>query len=106
MAEALYGHQAVWLAQTKVQGKKNSQVDDRQQIFHKSYQEPIYVRRNKHIEIKFHFMWNKVQNGVLEVVHYFTHKQLVDMMTNTIKTKHFINFKDGIGVVDFNLNFI
>lgn len=62
---------------------------------------PVMHERSKHIDINFHFMRNKVQNGVLEVVHYNTQKQLADVLTKTIKTEHFINLRDGFGVVDF-----
>lgn len=57
--------------------------------------------RNKHIETKFHFLHNQVQNGMLEVVHCSTHKQLVDVLTKAIKTEYFINLRDEFGVVDF-----
>ncbi|KAI5434848.1 hypothetical protein KIW84_021603 [Lathyrus oleraceus] len=42
--------------------------------------------RSKHIETKYHFLRNQVQNGVLEVVHYSIQKQLTNVLTNVIKT--------------------
>lgn len=59
--------------------------------------------RNKHIDIKFHFLGNQVQNGVLKVVHCSTQKQLTYVLTKAIKTKQFIHLRDEIGVVDFSL---
>lgn len=48
-------------------------------------------------------MRNQVHNGVLEVVHYSTQKQLADVLTKVVKTKHLIYLRDVIGVVDFQL---
>lgn len=62
---------------------------------------PVLHERSNHIDIKYHFLHNQVQNGVLEVVHVSTHKQLADVLTKIIKTKHFINLRNEIGVVDF-----
>lgn len=39
---------------------------------------------------------------MLKVVHCSTQKQLVDALTKAIKTKHFIQLRDEIGVVDFS----
>lgn len=55
--------------------------------------------------MKFHFLHNQIQSGVLGVVYYNTKKQLTDVLTNAIKTKHFIHLSDAIYVVDFNLEY-
>lgn len=60
--------------------------------------------RKKHIDTKYHFMRNQVQNEVLEVVHVNTQKQLVDVLNKANTIEHFINLRNEIGVVDFNLN--
>lgn len=65
---------------------------------------PMLDGRNKHIDTKYHFLHNQVQNGVLEVVHVSIQKQLADVLTKVIKTEHFIILRYVIGVVDFNLN--
>lgn len=65
---------------------------------------PVLHGRSKYIDIKYHFLLNQVQNGVLKVVHVSTQKQLINVMTKEIKTEHFINLRGEIGVVDFNLN--
>lgn len=59
--------------------------------------------RSNHIYTKCHFLRNKVQDSLLEVVHVSTHKQLADVLTKAIKTKDFINLRDGIGVVHFKI---
>lgn len=57
--------------------------------------------KSKHINTKFHFLCNQVQNGVFEVVRISTQEQLEDVLTKAIKTVHFINLRDEIGVIDF-----
>lgn len=62
---------------------------------------PVLHGRSRHIDTKYYFLCNQVQNGVIEVVHVNTQKQLADVLTKTIKTEHFINLRDKIGVVHF-----
>ena len=59
------------------------------------------MEKRKHIDTKYHFLHNQVQNGILEVVYVNTKKQLTYVFTKAIKTKYFINLKDEIGFVDF-----
>ncbi|XP_050908473.1 uncharacterized protein LOC127122125 [Lathyrus oleraceus] len=51
---------------------------------------PVIHGRSKHIDTKFHFLRNQVQNKVLEVVHCSTQKQLTDVLTKAIKIEYFI----------------
>ena len=62
---------------------------------------PVLHGRSKHIETKYHFLRNQVQNGIIEVVHCSTQKQLADVLTKAIKTDQFLGLRDGIGVVSF-----
>lgn len=52
---------------------------------------PVMHGRSKHINTKFYFLRNQVQNKVLEVIHYSTQKQLADVLTKVVKTEHFIH---------------
>lgn len=63
---------------------------------------PMLHRRSKHIETKFHFLTSQVYNGMLEVMHCSTHKQLADILTKAIKTDQFLHLTDGIGVIGFD----
>ena len=63
---------------------------------------PMLYGISKHINTKFHFLRNQVQNEVLEVVQYSTQKQLADVLTKAVKTEHFIHLRDEISVVDFS----
>lgn len=61
--------------------------------------DPMLYGRSKHIDNKYHFMRNQVQNGVLEDVHVNTQKQFADVLTNTIKDEHFIKLRDEISLL-------
>ncbi|KAI5394653.1 hypothetical protein KIW84_061331 [Lathyrus oleraceus] len=63
---------------------------------------PVLHRRNKHIETKYHFLRSQVHNGVLEVMHNSTQKQLTDVQTKAIKTDQFFHLRDEIGVISFD----
>ena len=60
---------------------------------------PVLHGRNMHIETKYHFLINQVQNGVIEVLHCSTQKQLESILTKTIKTDQFLRLRGGIDVV-------
>ena len=62
---------------------------------------PVLHGRSKYIETKYHFLRDQVQNGVLEVVHYSTQKQLADVLTKAIKTDQFLRLRDRVSVVSF-----
>lgn len=62
---------------------------------------PMMHGRSKHIDIKYHFLYNQVHNGVLKVVYVNTQKQFAYVLTKTIKTELFINLRTKIYAVVF-----
>ncbi|KAK2372692.1 putative mitochondrial protein [Trifolium repens] len=105
IAGALTACQAVWilnlLQDLKIEVNKplKLMIDNKSAI--NLAKNPVLHGRSKHIETKYHFLRNQVQNGVLEVVHCSTQKQLADVLTKAIKTDQFLRLRDGIGVVSF-----
>ena len=105
IAGALTACQAVWILnllqdlKIKVNKPLKLMIDNKSAI--NLAKNPVLHGRSKHIETKYHFLRNQVQNGVLEVVHCSTQKQLADVMTKAIKTDQFLRLRDGIGVVSF-----
>lgn len=45
------------------------------------YNNPVFHGRNKHIDIKYHFLSNQVHNEVIEVVHVIPQKKFADVLT-------------------------
>ena len=58
--------------------------------------------RSNNIDTKFHFLRNQVQNGLLEVMHCSTQKQVADVLMKAIKTDQFFHLRDKIDVVSFD----
>ncbi|XP_058747163.1 secreted RxLR effector protein 161-like [Vicia villosa] len=78
IAGALCPCQAVWLLNLlhdlniKMSKPMKLMIDNKSVI--SLAKNPVLHERSKHIDIKFHFLRNQVQNGVLEVVHCSTQK--------------------------------
>ncbi|XP_050916777.1 secreted RxLR effector protein 161-like [Lathyrus oleraceus] len=106
IAGALSAYQAIWLMNLlqdlKIKDNKHVKLMINNKSTISLAKNPMLHGRSKHIDTKFHFLRNQVHNGVLEVVHCSTQKQLADVLTKTIKTEHFVHLRDEIGVVDFN----
>lgn len=59
---------------------------------------PVFHTRMKHIAIDYHFVCGQIQQGILRVAHVNTKDQLADVLTKPLPRKHFIEFRDKIGV--------
>ena len=60
---------------------------------------PIAHGRNKHIEIKYHFLRDQVAKGKLVVEHCSIGDQLADMLTKGLKTSMFEATRSKIGML-------
>jgi hypothetical protein len=45
---------------------------------------PIYHKRTKHIDIRFHYIRERVENGDVVLVHVPTERQLADLLTKPL----------------------
>ena len=59
---------------------------------------PVLHGRSKKIEVKFHFLREQVNIGVLQVVHCSTDLQLADIFTKPLKVDRFIKLRSLIGM--------
>lgn len=61
--------------------------------------------RSKHIEVRFYFLRDHVNQEMLKVVHYSTEMQLAELFIEVVKIDSFERRKKEIGVVHIdNLN--
>ena len=60
---------------------------------------PVFHDRSKHIEIRYHFIRDYVQRGVVELQYISTDEQVADILTKTLGWGKFVFFKDKLGVV-------
>ena len=54
--------------------------------------------RSKHIDVKFHFLSDLTNEGIVELVHCHTQDQLADIMTKPLKLEAFLKLRDRLGV--------
>ena len=58
--------------------------------------------RNKHIEIRYHFIRNLVEEQLLELTIISTEHQLADLFTKPLDNLHFTSLRKAIGVCDMD----
>nr|KYP35216.1 Copia protein [Cajanus cajan] len=59
---------------------------------------PIHHGRSKHVEIRFHFIREKVRKNKLKLEHCGTKEQLEDIMTKPLNTRRFVELRKDLNV--------
>ena len=62
--------------------------EDNQGAIDLSYN-PVHHKRTKHINVRFHSIREKIQQGLIEVQHISTDKQLADVLTKPLAKTRF-----------------
>lgn len=60
--------------------------------------DPLYHKRIKHIDIKYHFIREQIQNKVIEPVYLATAEQTADILTKGLSREKFTYFRNKIGI--------
>ena len=60
----------------------------------------LFHDRSKHIETKYHYIRENVENGRIELEHVSTSDQLADLLTKPLGRNRFIELRDRIGLQD------
>ena len=60
-----------------------------------------YAWQSKHIRVRFHFLRDLVKDGEIELVHYGTQEQVLDLMTKALKLEAFQKLRKKMGMLDF-----
>jgi len=61
---------------------------------------PVAHGRSKHIETKFHFLRDQVNNGKLEIKYCKTDEQIADLLTKPLKSSNFDYLKMKLGMAE------
>ncbi|WMV34725.1 hypothetical protein MTR67_028110 [Solanum verrucosum] len=59
---------------------------------------PVFHNRSKHIEIYYHFVREKVEQGLLTVRYVSTQDQYADIFTKALGSSLFTHFRDKLNV--------
>jgi len=59
---------------------------------------PVFHEKSKHIDVRFHFLRDLVNEGVVELSHCSSQNQIVDIMTKPIKLEQFEKLRGMLGV--------
>jgi hypothetical protein len=60
---------------------------------------PSFHDRSKHIEIKYHYIQDMVQRGVVELQYISTDEQIVDILNKPLSRVKYEYFRDKLGVL-------
>lgn len=66
---------------------------------------PVFHGRSKHIDIKYHYIREQVNDGKIELNFCKSEDQIVDILTKPLKADLFEKFKMMLGVVEFQNQF-
>jgi hypothetical protein len=54
--------------------------------------------RNKHIDVRYHFLRNLTREGTIALVHCGSQDQVADLMTKPLKLDAFLKLRELLGV--------
>jgi hypothetical protein len=64
---------------------------------------PMFHEKMKHIEIRYHYIRDMVQKGVLKLQYVDIDEQVADVLTKPLSSVKFEHFRDNIDVVQKDL---
>ena len=59
---------------------------------------PVHHGRSKHIDTKFHYTHERIEEGEMDVDHVRTEEQLADILTKALGRTKFVELRQKIGV--------
>jgi hypothetical protein len=65
----------------------------------KMTENPVIHDRSKHIEIRYHFIYDMVQRGALKLQYISMDEQVANVLTKPLSHVKFEHFRDKLGIV-------
>ena len=59
----------------------------------------VFHSQSKHIEIRYHFIWDMVQRGIVSLDHIRTDEQITNILTKPLGKVKFLTFCKNIGII-------
>jgi hypothetical protein len=103
MAASMASCEAIWLRKL-LAGLFDQELDptviycDNQSCI-KLSENPVFHDRSKHIEIRYHFIRDRVQKGAVKLQYIPTDQQVADILTKPLAKGKFEAFRDKLGLV-------
>jgi len=63
---------------------------------------PVHHDRSKHIDTRYHFLRECIEEGKVEVDHVGTAEQLVDLFTKSLGQVKFVELRSALGVLEWH----
>ena len=63
------------------------------------FENPVFHEKLKHIEIKYHYIKDMVQRGVVKLQYVAMNKQIADLLTKSLARVKFEYFREKLGVI-------
>jgi hypothetical protein len=63
---------------------------------------PVHHERSKHIDVRFHYIRECVEEGMIKVQHVNTNDQLADILTKSLGKQKFIEMRKKVGVQEMD----
>ena len=104
IAAAIAACQGIWLARllAELKGEKTGAINlkiDNQSAIALS-KNPVFHDRSKHIDVRFHFIRECVEEDRVRLQSIGTTEQLADILTKALGRERFCELRSRIGVVD------
>jgi hypothetical protein len=104
MAASLASCEAIWLRKLLTglfdQELEPTMIHCDNQSCIKLSENPVFHDRSKHIEIRYHFIRDRVLKGAVKLQYIPTDEQLADILTKPLVKGKFVFFRDKLGVVE------
>ena len=60
---------------------------------------PVFHDRSKHIDVRYHFIWECIGDGKMDIEHVRTEEQIADILTKPLSRDRFCELRVKLGVV-------
>ena len=104
IAAALCACQCVWLRRVlekiEVEAKTATTIMCDNSSTIQLSKNPVFHGKSKHIDVKFHFLRDLVNNGIIKLNYCASENQIADIMTKPLKLEQFEKLRGMLGVTD------
>jgi hypothetical protein len=96
--------QALWLAWVLAEVQDSAPSTPLLRVDNKSaialIKNPVLHRQSKHIEVKYHLVWESIENSQIKVEFIRSEEQLGDILTKSLGRVKFLELRTKIGLID------